>query len=191
MEPVTDNNLDETYKSLGLSKWRFNGQWVYTDQKVKDSFMNSYVLKTLPTSEGRDHILDCIKNNKTFLMSLDDRISVGMTEINVVETNLANRLVFTITDDVGSGKMTINKRSPRSYKVKYLDFTDPRIKWSKVFDRKNTVLWEYEYNLNGLFWFLTNRGQKIEMFPDFVPFPELNGVTNIMDTTPIVTGKHL
>ena len=155
----------------GFKIFRDCGHFVSAPTKIAERMISN---KDKGDLVSWDEIIDKILNNEQFFIEMshpagDDReINIGMTSLKEVITNTSDELKF-ISDDKGNLCHTHIKKQKSDYLMSFSsDSHGVKFKDRKV--SKKYLFWEWEYNLNGLSVFLNP--DKIEMFPDYVSFPE-------------------
>ena len=156
-----------------------SGRFTYfSDKESANDFQKKVdedVVKTFPQKTGKE-VLDYVKiftdANKTIQVSFGN-YKFGSVSVVEVKKNTDTELEFSIDDNFGTANLKI-KRNGRMY---FLQIEDKEQNYFKnwKFNGFKSLQDEFEYNINGLWFYLTNKDQKIEMFPNYQPFPYLNG----------------
>ena len=182
---MNKENIKMIKENLPYSYQIDSGKFIYFgSEEIRDEFKKSeeekYTSNTISKEEGLNLLKDSIKNNKPFYTrfpTYDGKDVIwGMCSVESIEKNTKDTLTFTVDDDIGTSKLKIKNRG-RKYFVEVFD--ENKMTRKLKFTSHKNLQFEFEYNLNGLYWFLSNKNQKIEMFPNYKSFPVINGFSNI------------
>ena len=154
-------------KMLGLnSSIKIGGRYIHADETLIDAFEKDRDERT--TSDKSElEIIDMVSANESFYAEMGRNINIGMTSLKEVITNTPNELKF-INDDKGNLCSTKIEKLKKDYSVTFQ--SDNRHFENRILT-KEFILWEWEYNFNGLYWYV--KPNEIQMFDDYVPFPDL------------------
>ena len=166
LEKDLKNTADKVGKLLGLdSSMKVGGMNINSSKDFID-----YCIKSRQeegTFKSELELIDMVGANESFYAEMGTNINIGMTSLKEVITNTPDELEF-INDDKGNLCFTKIKKLKKNYSMTFK--TDNRNFENRVLT-KEFILWEWEYNFNGLSFFLNPH--EIEMFDDYIPFPDL------------------
>ena len=166
-------NMQDLIKKLGLEPVNVNGMKMFVPPKEKDSIKKSFLkehnAKRISPETFKKTFSDGVENNKPFVIDFGD-FTLGKVSIVSLDKNTKTEISCVINDTFADAKFKIKKRSNGKYKIIIKDLSD-NDRQRTMYLTKKELLWEFEYNLNGLCCYLENKDEKIQMFPDYEPFP--------------------
>ena len=179
-------NIQDLVKQLGLEPINLNGIKMFVPPSEKDSIekslKNKNNAKKISPKKLKKIFSDGVENNKSFVLDCGD-FTLGKVSIVSLDKNTKTEISCVINDKFADAEFKIKKRSNGKYKIIIKDLNENGKKQISYMTRKE-LLWEFEYNLNGLCCYLGNKDEKIQMFPDYEPFP-------FTDISKIVEGEKI
>ena len=144
------------------------------DNMLKDMEVSG---KPINPKDISDVVKDMVSKNKSFSIETGSQ-TISMNGVLRVITNTKNKLSWDYDATEGDTNMTITKTREGHLKYKQKDVKTGKVVEKRFLRKKATkwFLWDREFSLNGLFIYLEKRKQKMEMFPDYVCFPDLQNV---------------
>ncbi len=174
-------------KKSNLKKIQSRGTTMYLPEDVAKTYQESRNegAETVDGKEGQRRLLDAVENNKSIMIEMGDK-TIATNKFIEIRENTNKRLTWIFESDEGNSTMQITRRPDRKYKVKINNTKTGSLVQKLVTKRSDVVEYEFEFMLNGLFWYLQKEGKKIEMFSSFKPFLELNNIKNKMRETSVI-----
>jgi hypothetical protein len=126
---------------------------------------------TVSVKEGFDRFLDACLNNED--MQLQKRANgevFGTVAVEKVLKNTKKELHIIMKKDtsrVDADEFIVKVISRKNVKFKVKK--DGRVIW-RGSESLAELMWNFEFNFVGVFFYLDQMDKKIEMFPDFIPF---------------------